>query len=488
MNRARLGIAGVVTASMLIVAPAALATPTVGPISATAGTALPSSTVIATFTQGIVTPPLCAAASSFTATVGWGDGSPTGSAVVSGPTTGGVTCSYDVTAGHLYTAFGPYTVTVDVSATVASPGTGTGPATVADVPPTAGAPLTFAATAGTAASGAVADFSDGNTYAGASTFTASIDWGDGSASSTGTVTALATPGQFEVDGTHTYAAAGTPATSVTVQDAAGATITVPGSADVASNGTTTTGTGTTTTGTTTTTTGTTTTGTTTTSTTSTKPTPATLDVVGTVPVSATAGTQFDNLLTVFTDSEGGTSASSYLVTIQWGDGAATAGTVVSSSMTAGEFGVTGGHLYAAAGSYPIVISVLAPNGSTLQLSTTATVTALPVTTFTLNLAHAALKHSRDLTVTVTCPRSETTCRGYLTAYQLVGSRQVMLGSTLFILPGGRSGVLDLMLPRTRMRQLAHGRKVRLKLVARASDPSTQRNGLATKTFRTTLSG
>lgn len=464
MTRLRLAILAAVLGAMLLAAPAALASLAVNSIGATAGTAVSPNTEIATFTDGtdlVVLP--CPGASSLNATVNWGDGSAPAAATVSGPVSPVLLqpCRYDVTAGHLYTAAGTYTFGVAVSGDV---GSATGTATVADVTPAAGGAITFQATAGVAASGAVANFSDGNIYAGANTYAAMITWGDGS-NSPGTVTATS-PGQFVVDGTHEYTAVGTYATSVTVTDQAGSTITVPGTADVVAPGTTTTGTGTTTTG----------------PGTTPPPKPATLHSVETVPVTATAGGQFDDLLAVFTDSEGGTSSGSYLITIAWGDGASTAGAAVPSS-TAGQFGVTGGHIYTAAGSYSIVITVLAPNGSTLRVDTTATVTAGPATTFALKLTRAALRHGRELTVSVGCPGSETTCRGTLTAYQVAGARNVMLASTLFILPGGRSGLLDLMLSPRRLRQIAHSRHVRLQLIAHASDPSTHRNGQASAKLR-----
>jgi hypothetical protein len=74
------------------------------------------------------------------------------------------------------------------------------------------------ATATVLASGVVvASFTDFNTSQTASSFTAIIDWGDGTAHSPGTVTANGTGG-FNVSGSHTYASAGTFTVGVQIAD------------------------------------------------------------------------------------------------------------------------------------------------------------------------------------------------------------------------------------------------------------------------------
>jgi hypothetical protein len=76
------------------------------------------------------------------------------------------------------------------------------------------------ATVGTAFTGSVATFSDSDTTAKASQFTATINWGDGHISN-GTVQANA-QGGFDVMGTNTYATARLVPTSVHIQDFSGA--------------------------------------------------------------------------------------------------------------------------------------------------------------------------------------------------------------------------------------------------------------------------
>ena len=78
-------------------------------------------------------------------------------------------------------------------------------------------PVNISATQGVAATVQVATFIDYDTSKTAASFTASINWGDGTAPSAGTVTANGTGG-FNVTGTHTYAAAGNFNVEVQVAD------------------------------------------------------------------------------------------------------------------------------------------------------------------------------------------------------------------------------------------------------------------------------
>ena len=78
----------------------------------------------------------------------------------------------------------------------------------------------------------VATFTDGNTFATTADFIATIDWGDGSPRTTGTVVATATPGVFDVEGPHTYAKPGVFTTLVTVNDDDGSQVVVTGSSTV----------------------------------------------------------------------------------------------------------------------------------------------------------------------------------------------------------------------------------------------------------------
>jgi hypothetical protein len=198
------------------------------------------------------------------------------------------------------------------------------------------------------ASAVVATFTDSDTIENATSYTATIEWGDGTVSAgsiafTGTSTiGGATVNDYAITGNHTYTTAGAHPTTVLVSDlggtfnstAAGIPVvtTLPALAAV-------TGTG------------------------------ATVDVNAiaagafTTP-EATAGTlaSFPALFT-FTDNPAPLSAAAYTATINWGDGSpSSAGTI---SFAGGVFTVSGAHDYGQTGAYTITVIV---NGDGQQLS------------------------------------------------------------------------------------------------------------------------
>ena len=79
-----------------------------------------------------------------------------------------------------------------------------------------GSPVPFTATEGTAFNGAVATFTDDNLSATPADFTASIDWGDGSAVTAGSIGESSAA--FVVIGQHTYADEGAFTATVTIAD------------------------------------------------------------------------------------------------------------------------------------------------------------------------------------------------------------------------------------------------------------------------------
>src|SRR5262249_14912077 len=94
-----------------------------------------------------------------------------------------------------------------------------------DVPITASG-TTISATEGASFTGPVASFTDPDTSATASEYTATIDWGDLTPPSVGTVSGP-TGGPFTVTGTHTYAEEGPYTTTVTTTDVDTQTNTAP---------------------------------------------------------------------------------------------------------------------------------------------------------------------------------------------------------------------------------------------------------------------
>jgi hypothetical protein len=212
---------------------------------------------IATFTDSAAcpTPTTCQPAADYTATIFWGDGTPTTSGTIGAPAfVSGTTGSYNIAATHAFVDEKSgvnvgFPVKVNVTDTVdvaTGKGTSTGIA-VKDqclgfpsgaCPPVSQPAMTFSAINGTSFSGVIGSFKDANQIAvpadGGPTptpeYSLSITWGDGTAVDTasgtfaigacGTAPGLAT-GQgcaVSISGTHTYTSAGTKNVVIVVGD------------------------------------------------------------------------------------------------------------------------------------------------------------------------------------------------------------------------------------------------------------------------------
>jgi hypothetical protein len=190
-------------------------------------------------------------------TINWGDGLnstltsvPPAVITASGSPAGVV---FSITGSHTYAEEGNYQVTVTADDKGGSTTIASGEATVADAPlssldliqpdittdeatvfpiPQFGTPIY---------NGPVAIFSDANPGATTADYTATIDWGDGTPPSTGTIVALQGVATFEVTGSHTYATSGVNGGlgSYTIQalisDVGGSQLTVTNTAHVSDN-------------------------------------------------------------------------------------------------------------------------------------------------------------------------------------------------------------------------------------------------------------
>ncbi len=159
-----------------------------------------------------------------TPTINWGDGTAPSSGKVA-PNTG------QLTGTHTYINEGIYHASFTYTNSDGYPETRPFDVKVQDAPLTAVTGVPVSATTGVAVKAKVATFTHTNPAGAASDYTATIAWGDGTASTTGTVSAAA-GGGFEVKGSHTYAAPGTYTTSVTIDDVGGAKATATSSANV----------------------------------------------------------------------------------------------------------------------------------------------------------------------------------------------------------------------------------------------------------------
>jgi hypothetical protein len=157
-----------------------------------------------------------------TISIDWGDGTPATHGTSADPSATNPNGRVTIQGAHTYAQPGTYQGTVKYelycldSVPVNDQGTFT--ATVADAPPAA-ARITVGDIVGEPVSTPVATFTDNNVDAAASTYTATIDWGDGSPVGAGTITG--TYAGFTVDGVHTYATVGSYPVKVTITDGNG---------------------------------------------------------------------------------------------------------------------------------------------------------------------------------------------------------------------------------------------------------------------------
>jgi hypothetical protein len=245
-----------------------------------------------------------------------------------------LTCTADVTAGqtnHMKLAIadtsdGAWDAAVFIQA-----------GSLATVAPVSVSANPVNATEGRPFGGTVATFTDANTGEPASAYSATISWGDG-ASSAGTISGSG--GSFSVSGTHAYGEHGSYATKVTVQRS-GSLGTANSSASTAAVA------------------------------------EAPLSVSA-KPLGATEGQAWSGTIATFTDGDPGAAASEYSATINWGDGATSAGAI---SGTGGNFAVGGGHTYAERGSYAVTVTVAEVDNAATATSSgsSATIGDAPLT-------------------------------------------------------------------------------------------------------------
>ncbi|MFI5052613.1 MAG: beta strand repeat-containing protein, partial [Acidimicrobiales bacterium] len=164
--------------------------------------------------------------------VNWGDGSAPQTLTAANLTANGSPAGvvFSISAPHTYAEEGPYLVAITVTDDGGATTIISSAAAITDAALTAGAPVAFSATTGVPFTNVVVGrFTDANTGAPASDFTAIIDWGDGTLTSVGTVVSTG-GGGFNVLGSHTYVNPGVYTTSIVVTDDGGSHVTLTGSA------------------------------------------------------------------------------------------------------------------------------------------------------------------------------------------------------------------------------------------------------------------
>jgi probable HAF family extracellular repeat protein len=174
-------------------------------VSATEG--LPAQLVNATFTDANPGDH----SGDFTASINWGDNTTSAGIITYN---NGV---YSVAGSHTYAQPGSDPIAVTVTDAGGQTATIDGTATVADAPLTPSATAVSGTEFTSTGTVEVATFTDGDPLMTSGDFTATINWGDGTAVQNGTI--VADPnGGFDVDGAHTYGAAGNCSITVNIDD------------------------------------------------------------------------------------------------------------------------------------------------------------------------------------------------------------------------------------------------------------------------------
>ena len=185
----------------------------------------------------------------------------------------------------------------------------------------------------------VANFKDYDTSKTAGSFTATVNWGDGTTTTPGVIAANGSGG-FNVTGGHTYAREGIYGVSVQIADANQNFASATSAATVAD---------------------------------------APLTATGKT-INAVRGLAFTAVVANFTDADPNGSVADFSAVINWGDAANSAGTI--SSDGSGGFNVSGSHSYSSSGSFPVTVTILDVGGSTAIANSTANV-SLPAIQFSL---------------------------------------------------------------------------------------------------------
>ena len=147
-------------------------------------------------------------------------------------------------------------------------------------------------------------------------------------------------------------------------------------------------------------------------------------------MTATADAPFSGPVATFQDANPFATASDYVVTIQWGDGHISAGSV---ALVAAGFQVTGTNTYGSGGQFPILVSILNADGAHVAATTTASVASSVLTAAGVPLAATEGAPFSAVVATFTDTNPDAATADYTATIDWgdgqtsVGSLQVSLG-------------------------------------------------------------
>jgi hypothetical protein len=177
----------------------------------------------------------------------------------------------------------------------------------------------------------------------------------------------------------------------------------------------------------------------------------------------------------------------------------------------GGFGVAGTHTYAATGSFKFSVAIHDVGGSQATASATATVVGTPTVTpppvtsappptkpppsktaLHLGLSTPVPARGGTVVVSVSCPKAAEICRGRLSVTTLANAHSKVpglrsahvLGTTLFIIPGGSKAELSVRPKQVVVAMLRKAGRVDISTTASSYDAATGQS--ETATLKTTL--
>jgi PKD repeat protein len=285
-----------------------------------------------------------ATAADFTATINWGDGSPTSLGFVSLIGGNNTQAFFKVSGSHSYATSGPKVVVITVVDAGGSSTVITTTVTVVASPMSVNVnPIVATEGLPTPNNLLIATFTTGNSGEPASNFSAVIDWGDGTTSGPAGVSIVQSGGSYNVYApAHTYAEEGIYIVQVTVSDVANPGFPVTGAnlafvKDAALTG------------------------------------------INGGPFTVNEGQALNAApLVTFTDANPMAPISDFTATIHWGDGTTTSGTITQPGGPGTPFWVNGTHVYMNQGTYVASVHIEDEGGSQANAQATVNVLAAPI--------------------------------------------------------------------------------------------------------------